>query len=279
MSNLIQRIFNSLLAAMLGGALLCVVMGTLTYFLKSNPEKASTIYEFRERVVRGSMQEYWILNKATELNPYFDEALMAKSYSLLDRGMFGEAFAAMENAIMVRPIERLAYRANVKLYRMHDYEGALKDLRELDALTPNFRDAVWGEDLYHVIGLAKMQLGKPKVAIAYFDRCIKETTEEIGANFVHVRTYYFRAMCKLELGMQEEALEDLNRALDLFDKYTEAYYQKAYLLEAMGKHDQAYGTIQKAKTYYDKGYLYRWGIIEPLYRSDIDRALEELCVD
>ena len=264
---------------MLGGAVLCVVMGIMTYYRKSAPEKASTIYEFRERVVRGSVQEYWLLNKATELNPYFDEALMAKTYSLLDRGLFGEAFEAMDKAILVRPIERLAYRANVKLYRMHDYEGALADLRELDALTPNFRDAVWGEDLYHVIGLAKMQLGKPKVAIAYFDRCIQETTEEIGSKFVHVRTYYFRAMCKLEMGMPEAALEDLDLALGLFSRYTEAYYQKALILKALGQDKLAYMTIKEAKKYYDQGYLYRWGIIDHLYPSDIERALEELCVD
>ncbi|MEM9991032.1 MAG: hypothetical protein AAF738_04660, partial [Bacteroidota bacterium] len=267
------------LAATLGGALLCTVMAAWAYIRQSAPEKAHTIYEFRGRVVRGSMQEYWLLNKATQLNPYFDEAQMAKAYSLLDVGLYGEAFEAMDKAILVRPIERLAYRANVKLYRMHDYEGALKDLRALDALTPNFRDAVWGEDLYHVIGLAKMQLHQPQVAIAYFDRCIKETIEEMGANFVHVRTYYFRAMCKWKLGMPHEALEDLEIALGLFDKYTEAYYQKAHILKSLGQDQAAYDAIKQAKKYYKQGYLYRWGVIERLYPSDMERALAELCVD
>ena len=94
MEALIQRIFKSLLAAIIGGSLLVAVMSILNYQRKSNNEKANTIYEFRDNVVRGSVQEYWLLNKAVELDPNFDEAQRAKTYTLLRRGMYAEAFEA-----------------------------------------------------------------------------------------------------------------------------------------------------------------------------------------
>ncbi len=277
MNALVQRIFNSLLATIIGGSFLVLLMGISIYQRKSNNEKANTIYEFRERVARGSVQEYWLLNKTIEIDPNFDKAHMAKSYTLLRRGLYTEAFDAMDKAIAVRPKDRLAYRANTKLYRMHDYEGALEDLRKLDALTPNFRDAVWGEDLYHVMGLAYKQAGRLKTALFYFDLSIKETTEEEGENFVHVKTFYYRAMTKLALGQTKSALDDLNRALYYFDKYTEAYYQKAYILKEFGEHEAAYEAMKAADKYYKEGYLY--GSFDRIYFSDIERGLSEFCVD
>lgn len=277
MNTLVQRTFKSLLAAIIGGSILVVVMGVLTYQRKSNNEKANTIYEFRDRVARGSVQEYWLLNKTVEIDPSFDQGHMAKSYTLLRRGLYTEAFEAMEKAIAVRPKDRIAYRANTKLYRMHDYKGALEDLQLLDALTPNFRDAVWGEDLYHVMGLAHKELGQYEVALFYFNRSIKETTEEIGENFVHVKTFYYRAMTKVQLGQQKSALDDLNKALYYFDKYTEAHYQKALILKGFGEDKIAYETMQQADNYYQQGYLY--GSFDRIYYSDIERGLSDLCVD
>ncbi len=277
MKPLVRRTLKSLLAAIIGGGVLVFVMAVLTYQRKSNNEKASTIYEFRDRVARGSAQEYWLLNKTVELDPSFDKGHMAKSYTLLRRGLYTEAFEAMEKAIAARPKDRLAYRANAKLYRMHDYQSALEDLRTLDALTPNFRDAVWGEDLYHVMGLAHKQLEQLEVALFYFNRSVKETSEEIGENFVHVKTFYYRAMTKLALGQKKSALDDLNKALYYFDKYTEAYYHKAYILKDFGEHKAAYEAMKQADFYYKKGYLY--GSFDRIYYSDIERGLAELCVD
>ena len=76
------------------------------------------------------------------------------------------------------------------------------------------------------------------VAMSYFDRSI--------ATFETAEAYTARGQLKVQMGLMEKAFFDYNRAIELNDKFGNAYYNRATLSYIMGNTAQACVDWKKA---------------------------------
>ncbi|MCB0643103.1 MAG: tetratricopeptide repeat protein, partial [Phaeodactylibacter sp.] len=198
-------------------------------------EQALQWFEKQKQFAQGSVVEQYYLQKAIEADPTFSPALKEKSVPYNKRGLYAEGFRLLNQAVTADPVEHLGYRGFVKLYMLRDYEGALADFIRLDSLTPNFRDAPWSEDIEHVKGIAYLMLKKRESAITSFSDCIRAISAQSGEDWVDVKVFLYRGIAYLEMAQLELALADFNKALELYPKFSEAWYYKGITFAKMGQ--------------------------------------------
>lgn len=255
-------------------------LGGLYYFSKSNRERAELWFNIQNLFPQGSQQEQWCFDRAVKADPTYAKAWMQKSVSHTKRGQYAEGFRLLNKAVELEPAEYLGYRGYVKLYMLRDYDGAIEDFMRLDALTPKVRDAPWGEDIYHVLGLANLQKGQYEEARYFFDKSIGLTIEEQGEDWVDVKTFFYNGVVNFELGDIQEALSNLDKALQYYNKYTEACYYKGMVLASLNQREKACSYFKKSLNFFQEGYVYEnsyYEIPNQLYLSDIERALRLYC--
>jgi tetratricopeptide (TPR) repeat protein len=258
--------------------LLGIVAGVLWYQYDSMPprEKAEFWFNLQKRYPQGSPEEQWALQKAIDADPTFDPAWMQKSIAFNKRGFYAEGFRLLQPAVDLAPTEYLGYRGYVKLYMMRDYEGAIADLVRLDSLTPSIQDAPWGEDIDLTLGIAYLQLKNWTRAEEYFHQSITAISEEVGPDWIDVRTHYFLGLSVQQQGRFREAIEYFNKAIEEDPNYTEAHYAKGFCYQKTDQMDSARYYLRRSDTLFQRGYLYTNKYYEmpgQIYRSDIREAL------
>ena len=257
-----------------------LILGSLYYFTKSKREKAEFWFRAQGLFPQGATQEQWCFERALQADPSFAEAWMQKSVSHTKRAQYAEGFRLLNKAVELKPAQYLGYRGYVKLYMLHDYDAAIDDFMRLDALTPNVRDAPWGEDIYHVLGLAHKQKGKLEEAAYFFDKSIELTTQEQGEDWVNVQTFFYNGLVQFQLGDTSQALYNLDKALQHSDKFSEAYFHRGLALISLNKRGEACSNFKKSLQLFKTGYVYNnpyYEIPDQLYLSDIEEALKLYC--
>jgi tetratricopeptide (TPR) repeat protein len=126
-----------------------------------------------------------------EKYPNTQEAYVSRSVAYNKGGEHATGFAMLNRAVELAPIENLGYRTFVKLYMMHDYEGALRDCLRLDSLTSYAKPGVWGEDLDMVVGLCYLQLSDFPKARLRFTNSINEVTKRSGKQWNSPRVFLY----------------------------------------------------------------------------------------
>ena len=274
-----MRVFRIIAHAMI--FLTIVMMGIAILFFRTKlpREQAEFFYKLQKQFPDGSEEEQWILNKAIELDSSYALAYREKATSFIRNGLFEEGMHFINQAVSQDPINQLGYRGHVKLFTIGDYQGALNDFIALDSLTPNFRDAPWGNDIYYVMGLAHYGLRDFTKAYDYLNRSIEETAKERSEEWVNVEIFLYRGLMSWELNRLEEALQDFDKAIYYYDKFSEAHYYKAKALKEAGRLDQAIESATLARKYLNMGYQE----LHPYYKlpfqisgENIDMLIEDL---
>ena len=254
--------------------------GTVFYFIKSDRQKAELWFRAQSLFPQGAVQEQWCFEMALKADPTFAEAWMQKSVSHNKRGHYAEGFRLLNKAVELKPVEYLGYRGYVKLYMLRDFDAAIDDFMRLDALTPEVRDAPWGEDIYHVLGLANLMKNDLDEALYYFNKSIELTTFGQGESWVDVTTFFYSGLTNFKLGAQAAALENFDKAIQYHDKYTEAYYYKGLTLASLNKRGEACSNFKKGLNHFKSGYIYHnpyYEIPYQVYLSDLEEALKLYC--
>jgi tetratricopeptide (TPR) repeat protein len=117
-------------------------------------------------------------------------------------------------------------------------------------------------------GMALIKDGKYEEAVKRFSDAVK-SDEKYGAGYLQ------RGICRAVLQEREEALKDLDRAVELMPENYDAFYQKAMLLYGGGPRDEAeHAFTDLAGRFPDKaaGCFYLGEISES--RMDLPKALE-----
>jgi tetratricopeptide (TPR) repeat protein len=258
--------------------LLGIAAGAIAYQYRSMParEQAEFWFDFQKRYAQGSPEEQWALQKAIDADPTFAPAWMQKSIAFNKRGLYAEGFRLLQPAVDLSPTEYLGYRGYVKLYMMRDYEGAIKDLVRLDSLTPAIQDAPWGEDIDLTLGIAYLQLKDWTRAEDYFRQSINAISEEVGVDWVDIRTYYFLGLSLQQQERFPEAIAQFYKAIEGDPNYTEAHYAMGRCLKRTDQPDSARYYLQRSDSLFQRGYLYTNKYYEmpgQVYRSDIRESL------
>ena len=247
---------------------------------ESPRQEAEYWFEMQTEHYAGSPHSQYYISKSLRADPTYARAWMQKALPHLQKGEFAQGFKYLNKAVELAPLEYLGYRGCAKLYYLHDSEGALKDLMELDTLTPNFTDAPWGRDIYYTMAIAEKRRGNLKAALQLFDRSINGVTETRGEDWVDVKAFLYRGITKMESNDLEQALKDFDKGIFYFDKFMEAHYYKGIVLLKLNQQEKACEYFEKAKNHYEAGYSYAnqmYSMVEEVLEEDILEKIKIYC--
>lgn len=199
-----------------------------------------------------SMQSDLYYQLVLEKYPNTQEAYVSRSVPYNKAGDHATGFAMLNKAVELAPIENLGYRAFVKLYMMHDYEGALQDCLRLDTLTAFAKPGVWGEDMDMVIGLCYLQLSDLEKAQQRLSQSINRVTKTTGKDWNSPRAFLYLAITLMKEKAYAEAIKVLDELVQLNPNFSEAYYYRAKAFSL--KHDvkNAAASQEKCKEVFKK---------------------------
>lgn len=179
-------------------------------------------------------------------------AYMNRSVAYNKTGEHATGFAILNNAVQLAPIQYLGYRAFLKLYFMHDYQGALQDCLHLDSLTAYSKPGVWGEDMDMVIGLCYLQLNDFQKARLRFTNSINTVTQEAGKEWNSPRAFLYLGITLMKEKAYSQAIQVLDELIQLNPNFSEAYYYKAQCYSLLKDLIKAEATLEKCRQVFGK---------------------------
>jgi tetratricopeptide (TPR) repeat protein len=187
-----------------------------------------------------------------ERYPDTHTAYMSRSVAYNKTGEHATGFAMLNKAVELAPLQYLGYRAFLKLYFMHDYEGSLQDCLRLDSLTSFTKPGVWGEDMDMVIGLCYLQLKDFQKARLRFTNSISEVTQKNGKEWISPRVFLYLGITLMKEKEYSQATQVLDELIQLHPNYSEAYYYKAQCYSSLKDLKNAEPTLEKCKQVFEK---------------------------
>jgi tetratricopeptide (TPR) repeat protein len=187
-----------------------------------------------------------------EKYPNTHEAYMSRSIPYNKVGEHAIGFAMLNRAVELDPQQHLGYRTFIKLYMMHDYEGALQDCLRLDSITSYSKPGVWGEDIDVVIGLCYLQLNDLQKARLRFRNSIDRVTKNSGKEWNSSRVFLYLGITLMKEKAYSEAIQVLDELIQLNPNYSEAYYYKALSFSSLKDLKSAEATLEKCKQTFEK---------------------------
>ena len=245
---------NSLKAGWLSGlffvaALQSTGQTNCSLFTDSNKIKACRFYNASDSLAQGTRACENVLDSALYYWPGYAEAWHEKSVPYLKRGDFLHWRKYVDKAVALKPMEYLGVRAWCRFKFLHDYEGALSDLLQLDTLT-QFNPGQSGDgsyDLHIVMALCERESGHYKNAFHYFSIGIDSVLRRKGIEWVGLYDYLHRAVMRMRIKDYTGALSDLDRQIDKYPKFAETYYYRGQVLLLTGHKEEAKMAFDKSK--------------------------------
>lgn len=136
---------------------------------------------------QGSVDEQFIIKEVMKHNPNHPDVHRELGIPALKRGMISEMYAPYDRSIQLDPSAWQGYRGYLFLYFYRDYERAIKDLDESDALTPNFVDYPQAQSVDFMRGTAYLMKGEYDEALRYFDKHFEYEKGEVGVKYMENR--------------------------------------------------------------------------------------------
>jgi tetratricopeptide (TPR) repeat protein/S1-C subfamily serine protease len=210
-----------------------------------DPESAHKYYNWRGVELNkledyeGALRDY---NKAIELTP--DNALYYshRGDAYFQIGEKQKGIDDYDKAISLDPESAHKYynRRGVKLYKLEDYEGALRDINKPIELTPD--NALY----YSNRGDAYFQIGEKQKGIDDYDKAISLDPESAH------KYYNLRGVNLYNLEDYEGVLRDYNKAIELTPDNAFYYVTRGYAYLKIGNNQKAREDFNKAANLYQK---------------------------
>jgi len=207
-----------------------------------------SLSEYPQLTMQSDLYNKLILEKY----PATHTAYMNRSVAYNKTGQHATGFAMVNKAVELAPVEYLGYRAFLKLYFMHDYEGSLRDCLRLDTLTSFAKPGVWGEDMDMVIGLCYLQLNNLEKARTRFTSSINAVTKEVGKEWNSPRVFLYLGITHMKEKSFSQAIKVFDELIQVYPKYSEAYYYKAQCYKSLKDLKNAAATLEKCKEVFAK---------------------------
>ncbi|MDY8137771.1 tetratricopeptide repeat protein [Aquimarina sp. 2201CG5-10] len=208
------------------------------------------------------------------LDPQNAEYYSGKSIAHSKIGDYHIAFPLLQKAMQLDPKETLYYTSWLMTDLYKDYDRALEYLNQYDDYTPGKVDYAWGNNVNFLKGEILQALGKHKEAIDEFTIMIKEEKD-----FTDDSPFVYRGISLSHLKKHKQALVDFDKAIEVYDKSSMAYYYKGLTLLEIGEIEKAIIHIEKAKTLIQKGYKksdpYK-EVYNEIYLMQVEDKLKEI---
>ena len=155
------------------------------------------------------------------------EALLTWGHTKCDLGLYHEAIAAYDQAILLKPDFANAYsNRGVAKTQLGQYSAAVADYDMAIRLDPT--DA----SVYYFRGIVKAELYQHGAAIVDYDAAIRLKPDYASA-------YYNRGVAKTQLGHHGAAIADYDAAIHLEPDDASAYVKRGTVKTQLGQHDAA----------------------------------------
>jgi tetratricopeptide (TPR) repeat protein len=214
-------------------------------------------------------------DEAIKLCPKLDYAYMEKSVPYLKSGDFIEWRRLMDKAVEINPLGRLGYRGWCRYQFIRDYKGAIADFEQLDSMTQF--DIGYSQNGDYQLNIAKALCYR---AIGEKNKAMEIIQKQLSEKGYSPMTYDYLhlGVLKMEIGDSKGAIEYLKKSIAYNDYLAEPYYYLALIYKKQKLSKDFKENIEKAKSYYLKGYKRFDPYTHPMdkvYLSDIERELRE----
>ncbi len=245
---------------------LSVIVLIVYFFFFSPKEKRFLMAEHSQGLYMSQIIfDILIFQDSDDSNSYFE-----KSVAFNKRGDYAEGFRLLNKAVELKPDWHLGYRGWLRLVKVKDYEGSIKDLKRLDSLTPNFVDSPWSNNIHYLLGLSYKGLNEYSNALNEFDKAINS---EKDSSLVNHNTYLYKGIILKGRFKYYEALKNFDACIKYnYGNSAEAYYQKGLVYRNINKLDSAKVNFEKSLESFNKGYKHKDiynEVLDELYLSDI----------
>ncbi|MCF6279788.1 MAG: tetratricopeptide repeat protein [Flavobacteriaceae bacterium] len=229
---------------------------------------------------QGSSRSLSGIDKATQIDPTYKQAVYELSVAYLKRGMPHKWKPQYDKAVLLDSVTRIPWRGYLYLWFYRDYKKAITDFDMSDVLTPNFTDRPQGQSVHYWRGIAYLGLNDTKSSIAYFDKYIVEETKEAGEDWVELTAFLYRGIAYYESGNHEKALENFEKLLKYSENlYADGKYYKALIYKKQGKSLEAKKLVNAAIEDFNNGYYNNRPYVETLreiYLEDLQNLKDQL---
>jgi tetratricopeptide (TPR) repeat protein len=165
--------------------------------------------------------------EAIEADPELASAYSNRCLAELQQALEGQAIADCTRSLTLNPANPNDYlNRGLAHYRLMQSQAALADFNQVLELTPDDYRA------YYNLGLTRFDLADYEGAISDYDQSLTHSLDLPHARRADI--YNDRAIAYLALNRPQQALADLNQALELNQADTRAYFNRACCHHQMG---------------------------------------------
>ncbi|WP_219009886.1 tetratricopeptide repeat protein [Aquimarina litoralis] len=176
---------------------------------------------------QGTPEEHFLIQEAIALDPSFSDPHREMGASRVKRGINTEAMKKYAKAVALDAKSWQGYRGYLYLYFYRDYDNAIKDFNELDALTPNFVDYPQSQNIDFMRGIAYMMKGEYITAQEYFKKFFDHESKDLA--YIESRAFVYYGITYFKTGDFQKALEKFDQGIQL-NKNADLFYWKAKTL-------------------------------------------------
>lgn len=220
------------------------------------------------------------LDSAISICPNSSRLWGDKAMGYMIRGEYVEGLEYLGKAVELDPFYYLGNRAWYRMRYLHDYEGAIADLDQLEKVAGQTLIYVTNAHMYIMKGLAYKELGNTRKALELYDIAIQEQITSKGPEWLGTYDYLYRGILKFRMGDYDAAIEDLTLEVKQYESLADTYYYRGMAYAATGRKDEARLDLQRAKDLMMSEGQKRWEsfvlLPDEIFLSDIDRALLRL---
>jgi tetratricopeptide (TPR) repeat protein len=196
------------------------------------------------------------------------------------RGQYIEGFRYLEKAVELNPIYYLGYRAWYRMRYLHDYDGAIRDLDQLEKVAGHTLVYVVNSHMYMLKGTAYKEMGNYEKALELYNIAIEEQISSKGAEWVGMYDYLYRGVVKYQMGDHDGAIADFDLETKQFESLADTYYYRGLAYAATSRKDEARLDLERAKELMLSLGQKRWeGYVtlpDEVFLSNIEKALLRL---
>jgi len=219
---------------------------------------------------QGSPEEHFLIQEAGSLAPTFSDVYREMGASRVKRGINTEAIKKYGKAVELNPEVWQGYRGYLYLYFYRDYDNAIKDFNELDALTPNFVDYPQSENIDFMRGVAYMMKKEYQSAQEYFEKFFVHESKSGDLNYIESRAFMYYGITYYKTGNFEKALEKFDLGIK-HNKNADLFYWKAKTLKTSnGSSSEISALLEMSKELLIQGYNTRRPYVEEFYQTYIE---------
>ncbi|PKV51323.1 hypothetical protein ATE84_3398 [Aquimarina sp. MAR_2010_214] len=220
---------------------------------------------------QGTPEEHFLIHEAVALDSTFSDAHREMGASRVKRGINTEAMKKYAKAVKYDAEAWQGYRGYLYLYFYRDYDNAIKDFDELDALTPNFVDYPQSENIDFMRGIAYLMKKEYSKSQEYFKKFFTHELKSGDLNYVESRAFMYYGITYFETGDFEKALEKFNLGIK-HNKNADLLYWKVKTLmklEATNS-SEIIVLLEESKKLLAQGYNSRRPYVEEFYQTYVE---------